>query len=69
MNKTFWNKIKKDYPRLEINNKGEIRFAATIYLDNLILNFGNKPIKWIGLTKQQVKEFIDYLSEKYKEMK
>lgn len=50
------------------DDEGEIRFAMTVYDGKLIINFGKKPITWVGLTKEQVQELIDYLTKKIEEL-
>ena len=59
----------KKFPDGKINeeDEGEIKVGFTISKGKLIMGFGKK-IMWIGLTKEQVKEWAEYLLEKYKEM-
>ncbi|HZG00411.1 MAG TPA: hypothetical protein VEY71_05375 [Chitinophagales bacterium] len=56
------------YPNGKINaqDEGEIGIGCALYEGKLIINFGDKPISWIGMTKDEAKAFAEYILEKIK---
>lgn len=55
--------------KLNEDDKGGIKFACTIQDGRLIMNFGEKPITWIGFTKADAKNLAEYILEKLDEIK
>ena len=54
--------------KLDENDEGGIKFGCAIHEGKLILNFGEKPIKWIGFKKEEAKDLGEYLIQKASEI-
>jgi hypothetical protein len=55
--------------KLSEDDQGELNMRFAIKDNILIINFGEKPVQWIGLDKQAVKELISRLLEGYTKLK
>jgi len=51
------------------DDQGELNMRFSIKDNILIINFGEKPVQWIGLDKQGIKEVITRLLEGYTKLK
>lgn len=51
------------------SDNGGINFAMGIHDNSLIMNFGEKPINWIGFTKEETIKMIESLSELVEKLK
>lgn len=60
-----------EFPAGKLNeqDEGGILFGITVHEGKLIMNFGEKPISWIGFTKEEVIDLIKYLNNKVSELK
>lgn len=55
--------------KLDETDEGEIGFGIATYNNEIIISFGEKPISWIGLTKEQALGLAEYLHNKAKDLK
>ena len=57
------------FPDGKINDDddGQIAIGITLSNDKLIIHFGDKPIKWIGFSKEEAKDFAETILNKIKE--
>lgn len=53
---------------IDPSDSGEIKFGCTLHDGKLILNFGEKPVKWIGFTKEEAINLGEYLIKKASEL-
>lgn len=51
------------------SDEGKFEFMMKIHNNRLIMNFGEKPVNWIGFTKEETVKLIEDLSEMLKEFK
>jgi len=47
--------------KIDETDEGEIQFAVAKYDDRIIINFGKKPVQWIGLHQSQAIELAKIL--------
>jgi len=59
-----------EYPNGKLNedDMGGIKFGCTVHEGKVILNFGEKPVSWIGFTKEEANELGQYLIQKASEI-
>lgn len=60
-----------EFPDGKLNelDEGGIRFGITVVDGKLIMNFGAKPITWIGFTKAEAIDLIKYLNNRISELR
>ena len=61
--------IMEQYPDGKLNNsdEGELRMAIGIKDGRVVIDFG-KDWSWLGFDKETLRNFIDGLEEKYKDL-
>ena len=50
--------------KLQVDDDGELGFAVAVFESKVIMSFGNKPVSWIGLDKEQAKNLAELILKK-----
>lgn len=59
-----------DFPRGKLmeGDEGGLNIGVTVIDKTLIINFGPKPVEWIGLSRLEVMQLINILLERLKDI-